>query len=152
MLADKDMLGREEGGSQTSLDMGGSRGGRGSGLPLENHRNTGCLAILVRIPWKITKLPSLHYMTGHHRPASETPFKWCFSSGPIMAPAFSGIWILSPPYQLKKRFQSWVGPPLTKLSGSAHVRMLGILQSVMHALYTNMHIKPSQQGLKYIYM
>ena len=30
----------------------------------------GFIAILVRIPCKITKLPSL----GHHRPASDTPF------------------------------------------------------------------------------
>ena len=59
---------------------------------------------------------------GHYRPASEMPFKWRFASGPIMAPAFSGIWILSPPFQFnKKSFQSSVGPPLTNFSGSAHV-------------------------------
>ena len=55
-------------------------------------------------------------MTGHHQPASETPFKWRLASWPIMAPAFSAVFILSPLYQLKKKkpFQSWVGPPLTK--------------------------------------
>ena len=54
---------------------------------------------------EIPKLPSQHSMTDHHRPASEMPFKWRFASGPIMAPAFSRIWILPQPYkmyQLKK--------------------------------------------------
>ena len=45
----------------------------------------GFLAILVRVPWKITKLPSQPSMLGHHRPTSETPFKWCFAGGPMMA-------------------------------------------------------------------
>ena len=38
-----------------------------------------------RIPWKITKLPSQNLMLGHHRPASETPFKWRFAGVPIIA-------------------------------------------------------------------
>ena len=45
----------------------------------------GFFAILVRIPLKITKLPSQHSMMGHHRHASETPFKWRFTGGPMMA-------------------------------------------------------------------
>ena len=36
-------------------------------------------------PLKITKLPSKHSMFGHHPNASETPFKWCFAGGPMMA-------------------------------------------------------------------
>ena len=40
-------------------------------------------------------------MLGHHRPASETPFKW---------PANSGIWILPPLIKLKQRNVK-VGPP-----------------------------------------
>ena len=72
------------------------KGAGGPGLPLKHHENIGFSAILVRIPWKITKLPSQYSMTGHHRSASETPFKWHFASGPIMAPACSGIRILSP--------------------------------------------------------
>ena len=55
---------------------------------------------------------------GHHWVASETPFKWRFAGGPIMArlelrldPCF--------PHQLSVQ-QIRVGPPLTKLSGSAH--------------------------------
>ena len=43
------------------------------------------VAILVRIPCKTTKLPSQHSMLGHHRPSSETPFKWRFAGGPMMA-------------------------------------------------------------------
>ena len=34
---------------------------------------------------KITKLISQNSMLGHHRPASETPFKWRFTGGPMMA-------------------------------------------------------------------
>ena len=55
----------------------------------------GVLAILVQIPWKITKPPSQHSMLGHHQHASETPFKWW--------PAYSGIWILSPLINLKEK-------------------------------------------------
>ena len=27
----------------------------------------------------------IHSMLDHYRPASETPFKWCFAGGPLMA-------------------------------------------------------------------
>ena len=37
-------------------------------------------------PWKTIKLPSQHSILGHHRPASETPFKWRFAGGPMMPP------------------------------------------------------------------
>ena len=53
----------------------GGGGGRGSGLPLENHKNIVFLAILVRLPWKMTKLPSQHSLSGYHRPVG----------GPMMA-------------------------------------------------------------------
>ena len=58
------------------------RGGQGVRTPLKNHKD---IAILVRIPCKTTKLPSQHSMLGHQRPASETPFKWRFAGGPMMA-------------------------------------------------------------------
>ena len=29
--------------------------------------------------------PSQHAVSGHHRPSSETPFKWRFAGGPIVA-------------------------------------------------------------------
>ena len=62
-----------------------------------------------------SKLPSKHSMSSHHRHASESPFKWRFTGGPMMARLNSGIWILP---SKKKRCQ--VGPPLATLSGSAH--------------------------------
>ena len=64
----------------------GSRwGNRGSGPPppLENYKKLGCLSNTGPDPLKITKLPSLHSMLGHHRPTSETPFKWRFAGGPL---------------------------------------------------------------------
>ena len=39
----------------------------------------------MRIPGKITKLPSLQTKLGNHRPASLTPFKWRFAGWPMMA-------------------------------------------------------------------
>ena len=53
-------------------------------------------------------------MTGHHRSASETPFKWRIAGGPIMTRL---KWYL-PPLKIKKNVK--IGPPLTKLSRSAH--------------------------------
>ena len=53
-------------------------------------------------------------MTGHYRPTSETPFIWRLTSGPIMAPAFSGIWILSPPFKHKKKFSELSWTPFDK--------------------------------------
>ena len=100
--------------------MFGSRGGdRGSGLPLENYKNIGFLSNIGPDPLKITKLPIQHSMLGHHRPASETPFKWRFAGGPFKCPANSGIWIL-PPLIKKKKTYVKVGPSLTNFSGSPH--------------------------------
>ena len=52
----------------------GSRGGdRGSGPPpWIITKLLGSLAILARLPWKITKLPSQHSLLRHHLPAKET--------------------------------------------------------------------------------
>ena len=57
------------------------KGGGGQGVcpppptPEKSQKyRVGFLAILVRIPWKITKLPSQHSMLGHHPHTSETPF------------------------------------------------------------------------------
>ena len=64
-------------------------------------KNIFFLAILVRIPWEITKLPSQHSMLGR-RHTREMPFKWHFTVGSMMVP-FSDIWILSPFINLKKQ-------------------------------------------------
>ena len=57
-------------------------------------------------------------MLGHHRHASEMPFKWGFAGGPMIARL---KWYLDPssPHQLKNKVVK-VEPPLTKLSGSMH--------------------------------
>ena len=68
------------------LTMGGSRGGQGVRTPLKNHKNIGFLNNICSDTLKITKLQSQHSMLGHHQPASEAPFKWCFAGGPMMAP------------------------------------------------------------------
>ena len=89
------------------------RGDRGSGPPWKI-TNIGFLRNTGPDPLKITKLQIKHSMLGHHRPASETPFKWCFASGPLMAHPSSSR-------QAKKLRKTVKGrPPLTKLSGSAH--------------------------------
>ena len=68
----------------SSLIMGGSRGGgggRGHGPPLENHKNIVFFSNTGPDPienLKSTHVPSQHYITGHHRSASETPFKMTF--------------------------------------------------------------------------
>ena len=69
------------------------RGDRGSGPPhpWKNTKIKHFLSILVRIPRKITKLPSQHSMLGHYRPASETAFG--VSLAGRWWPDFSGIWI-----------------------------------------------------------
>ena len=58
-------------------------------------------------------------MLGHHRRTSETPFKWRFACGPMMARL---QWQMDPLslHQLKKYIVK-VGSPLTKHSGSVHV-------------------------------
>ena len=64
--------------------MRGSREGTGDPEPLENHKAIWFI-ILIWIPWKITKLPRRHSMLGHHRPTSETTFKWRVAGGSMMA-------------------------------------------------------------------
>ena len=60
-------------------------GGTGGPDPPENHKNIGFLSNIGPDPLKITKLPSQHTTVGHYQPVSETPFKWRFAGGPMMA-------------------------------------------------------------------
>ena len=53
--------------------------------PLENYKNIGFLSNTGPDPLKITRLPIQYLMLGHHQHASETPFKWRFAGGPMMA-------------------------------------------------------------------
>ena len=89
-------------------------GYRGSGPP-GNYKNIGFLCNTGLDPLKITKLPSQHSMLGHYRHASEMPFKMAFRWWAFDCP----LTHLDPssPHQTKNK----VRPPLTKLSGSAHV-------------------------------
>ena len=61
---------------------GGGGGGGGAGGPDLPEKSQ---YIGFRSSPKMTKLPSQHSMSGHHRHASETPFKWRFAGGPMMA-------------------------------------------------------------------
>ena len=78
--------------------MGGSRGGTGGPDPPEkSQKYRGFMQYG-------SKLPSKHSMSNHHRHASESPFKWRFTGGPMMARLYSGIWILP---SKKKTLPSW---------------------------------------------
>ena len=61
--------------------------------PLKNHINIGFLSNTDPDPLEIKKLPSHHSMLGHHRPASESPFKWRFAGRLMMARFW---WYLDP--------------------------------------------------------
>ena len=67
--------------------MRGTRGG-GAGVsepPLKNHKVIGYLSNTCPDPMRnLNKLPSLHSMLSHHRPESETPFKWLLAGRPMM--------------------------------------------------------------------
>ena len=107
--------------TKTSWLMRRSSGEQGVRTPpLKNHKNKGFLRNTGSDPLKITKLQSQLSMLGHHWPVSvsETPFKWHFSGGPMMA-RLSDIWIVFP-LSKKKEDVVRVGPPLAKLSGSTH--------------------------------
>ena len=63
-------------------------GGTGSGPPpppLKIHKNKVFLGNTGADPIKMTMLSSQHSMSGHHRHASDTPFKWRVAGGPMMA-------------------------------------------------------------------
>ena len=129
--------------------MGGSKGlggWAGGPDPPEKSQNT-CIGFLSNtgpdIPWKFVKLQSQHSMLGHHRHTSETPLKWRFADGPMMARL---KWYFAPPSPHQQQQQKTttkkqeqknktkqnktkqknnvakVGP-LTKRYGSAHVHV-----------------------------
>ena len=83
--------------------MRGSRGGTEGPDPppfLKNHKNIEFLSNTGPDPLEFSKLPSQHSTLGHHRHASEKPFKGVSLAG--RWPAFSDIWILSPLKKKKK--------------------------------------------------
>ena len=99
--------------------MCGSRGGVGwgSGSPLKNYKNIGFSSNTGLDPLKNHKATMLEFndsMLGHKQHASKMPFKWCFDCGPMIAP-------LIPSLTKKPQKKLKLGPPLTKLSGSAQL-------------------------------
>ena len=65
---------------------------------------------MVRIPLQITMLPSQHSLLSHRPHANETPFKWRFAGGPMMARLkwiFGASLPLSTENKQTKRCQSW---------------------------------------------
>ena len=103
-----------------------------------------------RPPLKITKLPSQHYVPGHHRPASETRFKWRFTSRPILARFI--YWIkfvlgirvrtISPlsKFMTKQSVKTLDLDSLATLSGSAHIAATKFAISVF-SLERRLHVQ-----------
>ena len=91
----------------------------GQGIQTTPHLNIGFLSNTGLDPLKISKLPSQHSMLDHHRHASETPFKLCFTGGPKMVRFKWYLDHLFFPHQLKNNKLSELDP-VAKLSGSAH--------------------------------
>ena len=67
----------------------------------QSYKNIGFLSYTGPDPLKITKLPTQPSLLGHHRPESETQFKWRFAGRPLIARL---KWYLDPssPHQTKK--------------------------------------------------
>ena len=60
-------------------------GGTGGPDPLKNHKNIGFLRNSGPDPLKNYEATTPDLKLGHHQNASETPFKWRFAGGPMMA-------------------------------------------------------------------
>ena len=109
--------------------MGGSRGGGGdkrSGSPLEKSQKYRVFSNTGPDFLKITKLSSQHSVLGHHRHARETPkmvLCWRANDDPLIVVFGSSLPLSTKKKKKKKKRKNVVkvGPPLTKLSGSAHV-------------------------------
>ena len=101
--------------------MRGSRGGQGVRIPLEKHKIYGFLAIYNTgpDPLKIHKAINPAFNVGHHWHASEMAFRWRANDGPLIVVFGSSHHQLKEKHTKKNNVK--VRPPLTKLSGSAHV-------------------------------
>ena len=85
LYPDIDLVKNEKNTFDDSYHVRIQRVRQGSEPPAKNHKNIGFLSISGPDPLKITKLPSQHSMLGHHQHTSETPFRWRFDGGPMMA-------------------------------------------------------------------
>ena len=94
----------------SNMGMCGSRGGQGVRTPLKNHKNIGFSSNTGPDPLK-------------NRSYQASIQCWAIIGTPAKRHsgiAYSGTWILPPLINTKKNNVVKVGPPLTKLSGSAH--------------------------------
>ena len=145
--------------NETCADQEEGGGEQGVQTPLENYQNIGFLRTIGPDPLKITKLPIQHSMLGHHPPVSETPFKWCFAGGLLMAP-HSGIWILPPLIYLKKKkkkktskldplWQNFLGPRMRKIKLTVCIRVDSALETRTNtsASTQNLSIHRSKLGV-----
>ena len=112
---------------------------RGGGVrtpPLSSYKNIGFFSntILVRIPLKSQSYQSSIQCWTSIGPPAKRHLNGVSLAGRLW-PANSGIWILPPLIKLKKQQNKnvfKVGPPLTKLSGSAHAsRRAGSLKHLL---------------------
>ena len=101
--------------------MGGSRGGQGvrTPPPLKNHKNLGFLSNTDPDPLKNHKATKPTFNIGlsstRQRNAIQMAFRWRDDDGPLKVVFGSTL-----PSITKKTKNVKVGPPLTKLPGSAH--------------------------------
>ena len=72
--------------SLTWADPEGGDREEGSGPPPpENSQNIGFLSKTGLDPLENHKATELAFIVVPYRPTSDTPFKWCFAGGPVMA-------------------------------------------------------------------
>ena len=111
-------------GETVRMHIGGSRGGGGGQrvrTPLKNHKTIGFSSNTGTDPLKNHKVIKPALNVGHHWYDSETPFKWRFAGGSMLARLWWYLDRLSL-HQLRKNEQKkgcQSRTPLAKLSGSA---------------------------------
>ena len=121
-------------------------GVQGSGPPLENYKIC-ILAILVRTPEKSQSYQATVLCMANIGPQAKRHLNGVSLSGRLW-PAYSGIWLLSPLINLKKGVK--VGPPLTKLSGSAHDLYMRInLELSLHKSPLLTPLRPMEFTIKF---
>ena len=96
-------------------------GGTGGPDPPENHKHIGFYSITGLDLLKITKLQSKHLMWAIIGLSAKRHFNGVSLVGRLL-PAYGGFWSLAPLEKTKQTKNKLirVGPPLTKLSESAH--------------------------------
>ena len=111
--------------------MRNQSGGPGSAPPLKNHKKLGFLSSTGLDPLKNHKATKPEFNVWPSSARQRTPFKRSFAGGPMMAHLVWHLDPLSPSSTTKNPIKTVkMGPPLTKLSGSAHVHICSILRKV----------------------